>query len=251
MKSPTAREVRFFGEFAPSSGQKVGAGLGKTFRDRPRAVVLLGPERAARMGEQDFQCAFAPERQKTGTDVSPAAHRAHLPYKLRLSTAGLAKGVVCLHDFVTIAPTMPASSPALLNALWKGTPNHFLHGSQRQCDIDLSPLLPFVALAASLAPIAKADDNPKDVKGLYLMSDYPAVTLRPGETSSISLRLQNYDLPPERLALSVSGVSAGWTATLMGGGQPVAAAMPATNASVALELRLDVPKNAPQSAPRR
>ena len=76
------------------------------------------------------------------------------------------------------------------------------------------------------------------------MSDYPAVTLRPGETSSISLKLQNYDLPPERLALSVSGVPAGWTATLMGGGQPVGAAMPATNASVPLELRLDVPKNA-------
>ena len=30
----------------------------------------------------------------------------------------------------------------------------------------------------------------------------------------------------------------------MGGGQPIAAAMPATNSSVALELRLDVPKNA-------
>jgi len=93
-------------------------------------------------------------------------------------------------------------------------------------------------------PIAKADDAPKDVKGLFLMSDYPAVTLRPGETSSISLKLQNYDLPPERLALSVSGVPSGWTATLMGGGQPVAAAMPATNSSVSLELRLDVPKNA-------
>jgi len=43
----------------------------------------------------------------------------------------------------------------------------------------------------------------------------------------------------------VSGVPTGWTATLMGGGQPVQAAMPATNASVSLELRLDVPKNAP------
>ncbi len=104
--------------------------------------------------------------------------------------------------------------------------------------------LAFAAVAASLAPIAKADDTPKDVKGLYLMSDYPAVTLRPGETSSVSLKLHNYDLPPERLALSVSGVPSGWTATLMGGGQPVAAAMPATNASVSLELRLDVPKSA-------
>src|ERR1700761_7340984 len=102
----------------------------------------------------------------------------------------------------------------------------------------------FAAFAALAASIAQAEDASKDVKGLFLTSDYPAVTVRPGETSSISLKLQNYNLPPERLALSVAGVPAGWTATLMGGGQPVAAAMPATNASVPLELRLDVPKNA-------
>ena len=101
------------------------------------------------------------------------------------------------------------------------------------------------AFAAVLAPAVKADDAPKDVKGLYLMSDYPAVTLRPGATSSINLRLQNYGVVPDRLALSVSGVPTGWTATLMGGGQPVEAAMPATNSSVSLELRLDVPKDAP------
>lgn len=106
----------------------------------------------------------------------------------------------------------------------------------------------FIAAAAALAAVfsvaAKADDAPKDVKGLYLMSDYPAVTVRPGETSNINLRLQNYDMAPERMSLSVSGVPSGWTATLMGGGQPIAAAMPATNSSVSLQLRLDVPKNA-------
>src|SRR5579862_1697780 len=101
------------------------------------------------------------------------------------------------------------------------------------------------ACAVPLAPAAKADDAPKDVKGLYLMSDYPAVTLRPGETSTVDLRLQNYDMAPERLALSLNGVPIGWTATLLGGGQPVAAAMPASNSSVSLSLRLDVPKNAP------
>ena len=47
-----------------------------------------------------------------------------------------------------------------------------------------------------------------------------------GDHLSVSLRLQNYGLPPERLALSVAGVPPGWTATLIGGGQPVAAAMP-------------------------
>jgi uncharacterized membrane protein len=102
----------------------------------------------------------------------------------------------------------------------------------------------FAAAAAVAAPIARAEDAPKDVKGLYLMSDYPAVTLRPGETSTVSLKLHNYDLAPERLSLAVAGVPSGWTATLMGGGQPVAAAMPATNTSVSLELRLDVPKSA-------
>ena len=103
-------------------------------------------------------------------------------------------------------------------------------------------LAAFLAAVAA-APAVRADDAPKDVKGLYLMSDYPAVTLRPGETSTIDLRLQNNDMAPERLALSVSGVPSGWTATLLGGGQPVAAAMPATNSSVSLSLRLDVPKN--------
>ena len=98
--------------------------------------------------------------------------------------------------------------------------------------------------ALGAAPL-RAEETPKDIKGLYLLTDYPAVTVRPGTTSTISLRLQNYNLPPERLDLTVSGVPAGWTATLLGGGQPVAAAMAATNSSATLQLRLDVPANAP------
>jgi len=92
---------------------------------------------------------------------------------------------------------------------------------------------------------ARAEDPPRDIKGLFLLTDYPAVTLRPGTTSTVSLRLQNYNLPPERLDLSVAGVPSGWTATLLGGGQPIAAAMAATNGSASLQLRLDVPANAP------
>jgi uncharacterized membrane protein len=101
------------------------------------------------------------------------------------------------------------------------------------------------SILAAFCFAAHAEEAKSDVKGLFLLTDYPAVTLRPGTTSSINLRLQNYGLPPERLALSVAGVPPGWTATLIGGGQPVAAALPATNASVSLELRLDVPKDAP------
>jgi uncharacterized membrane protein len=103
-----------------------------------------------------------------------------------------------------------------------------------------------VLFAFALAgPQVRAEEAKNDVKGLFLLTDYPAVTLRPGTTSSVNLKLQNYGLAPERLALSVEGVPKGWTVTLVGGGQPVAAALPAINSSVPLELRLDVPKDAP------
>jgi uncharacterized membrane protein len=103
----------------------------------------------------------------------------------------------------------------------------------------------FVAVLLAVgAPPVLAQEPPADIKGLYLLTDYPAVTVQPGTTSTLSLRLQNYNLPPERLALKLSGVPQGWTATLLGGGQPVAAAMPSTNGTVSLQLRLDVPQTA-------
>src|SRR3954451_13198120 len=98
---------------------------------------------------------------------------------------------------------------------------------------------------AAFSMAAHGEEAKNDVKGLFLLSDYPAVKLGPGTTSTINLRVQNYALPPERLALSVSGVPSGWTASLLGGGHPVAAAMPSTNSSVSIELRVDVPKDAP------
>jgi uncharacterized repeat protein (TIGR01451 family) len=100
-----------------------------------------------------------------------------------------------------------------------------------------------VALFAFAAP-AFAADSKADIKGLYLLTDYPAVTVQPGTTSTVNLKLRNYGLAPERLALSVAGLPAGWTATLLGGGQPIGAAMPATDDSVSHDLRLDVPKDA-------
>ena len=104
-------------------------------------------------------------------------------------------------------------------------------------------LAPFAFAVGLVVSSVQAAETPRDIKGLYLMTDYPAVTVRPGTTSNIPLRLQNYGLDPQRYQLSVTGVPSGWTATLLGGGQPVAAAMPAPDASVALQLRLDVPAN--------
>jgi uncharacterized membrane protein len=97
---------------------------------------------------------------------------------------------------------------------------------------------------ASAVPAGAQQEAPPPVKGLFLLTDYPAVTVRPGTSSTISLRLRNYAMPPERFAISIAGVPSGWTATLLGGGQPVGAAMVSTNDSTSLQLRLDVPENA-------
>src|SRR5258706_5891212 len=102
-----------------------------------------------------------------------------------------------------------------------------------------------VVLCAAFCTAAIAEEAKNDVKGIFLLTDYPAVTLRPGSTSSINLKLQNYGVPPERLTLSVNGVPSGWTANLIGGGQPVAAALAATNDNVPLQLSLYEPKDAP------
>jgi uncharacterized membrane protein len=89
---------------------------------------------------------------------------------------------------------------------------------------------------------AIAADSPAP-KGLWLTTDYPAVTVRAGETASIRMKLQNSGFAPERATLSVQGLPSGWKAQLLGNGQPVDAAMPFTNDSVSLELRLDIPKD--------
>ena len=81
-------------------------------------------------------------------------------------------------------------------------------------------------------------------KGLFLVTDYPAQTVRAGEIATIRLKLTNAGLPPEPVALSLAGVPAGWKVDILGGGQPVASAMPGVNQDVALQLRVDVPKDA-------
>lgn len=105
-------------------------------------------------------------------------------------------------------------------------------------------ILSLVLLAVASAVPAGAQDTPPPVKGLFLLTDYPAITVRPGTTTTVNLKLRNYSLPPERFTLSVDGAPRGWTVTMLGGGQPVAAAMVASNDSTALQLRLDVPENA-------
>src|SRR5579885_1617720 len=91
-----------------------------------------------------------------------------------------------------------------------------------------------------LAGSARAADAPH-VQGIFLVTDYPAVTVAAGETSTLKLKLRNYGLPPQPVNLSVSGLPQGWKAEFVGGGQPVTAAMADTGEAVNLQLRVDVP----------
>ncbi|HEX7747973.1 MAG TPA: NEW3 domain-containing protein [Bordetella sp.] len=105
--------------------------------------------------------------------------------------------------------------------------------------------MPLLASAAMVLGAAAAHaQSTHNVKGLYLTTDYPAITAQAGATSRISLQLRDYGLPPTRLSLSVQGVPRGWTATLLGDGQPVGAAMPTPDDSVTLQLKLKLPAGA-------
>jgi len=102
-------------------------------------------------------------------------------------------------------------------------------------------LFAFIAsLVMAAAGFAQADTP----KGLFLVTDYPAQTVRAGEIATIRVKLTNAGLPPEPVSLSLAGVPTGWKVDILGGGQPVASAMPGVNQDVALQLRVEVPKDA-------
>ena len=105
----------------------------------------------------------------------------------------------------------------------------------------LTALLAFLLATLVVGTSFAQNDTPK---GLFLTTDYPSQTVRAGEVTTIRLKLTNAGLPPEPVALALKDVPAGWKIDILGGGQPVAAAMPGVNQDVALQLRVDVPKDA-------
>jgi uncharacterized membrane protein len=104
-------------------------------------------------------------------------------------------------------------------------------------------LLAFLALVTAFAGVT-GPARAETPKGLFLMTDYPSQTVRAGEATTIRMKLNNAGLPPEPVALSVSGAPAGWKVDLLGGGQTVGSAMPGVNQDVSLQLRVEVPKDA-------
>jgi uncharacterized membrane protein len=104
-------------------------------------------------------------------------------------------------------------------------------------------------VAAPVGAPARAADT-ANVQGVFLVTDYPAISVAAGETSTVKLKLRNYGLPPEPVNLSVSGLPQGWKAEFLGGGQPVAAAMADVGEAVNLQLRLEVPAGKGSGGPQ-
>lgn len=94
----------------------------------------------------------------------------------------------------------------------------------------------------------QAQGDPPGLKGLFLLTDYPSQTVRAGEVTTIRVKVNNAGQMPEPLALALTGVPAGWKIDMLGGGQPVGAVMVGVNQDVAVQLRIEVPKDAPTGA---
>ncbi|HEY1301695.1 MAG TPA: NEW3 domain-containing protein [Stellaceae bacterium] len=88
---------------------------------------------------------------------------------------------------------------------------------------------------------AGAAETPPGITGVYLTTRYPALTVRAGETATIDFALRNFRQPPQQFSLSAPVVANGWKATILGGGQPVAAVMVEPDSEQDLQLRLEPP----------
>lgn len=105
-------------------------------------------------------------------------------------------------------------------------------------------------LVLVMLPVAgvQAQSDPPGLKGLFLLTDYPSQTVRAGEVTTIRVKVNNAGQMPEPLALALTGIPAGWKIDMLGGGQPVGAVMVGVNQDVTVQLRVEVPKDAPIGA---
>ena len=95
-----------------------------------------------------------------------------------------------------------------------------------------------LALAASGAFADTTSSPPNSPTGVWLTTDYPAVTEQVGKSFTMDLSLENHGMPPERVQLSLDGVPEGWHYEFEGGGNPVKAAMVGPGDTRSLTLKM-------------
>jgi uncharacterized repeat protein (TIGR01451 family) len=106
-------------------------------------------------------------------------------------------------------------------------------------------LFPAFVLAGSMALLAGsavADQPAAKPTGLWLTTDYPAVTEHMGDTATLSLTLANSNLPPVRVGFSLEGLPEAWKWQIDGAGKQVSAAMVGPDDKRLLDLKLTPPE---------
>jgi uncharacterized membrane protein len=103
-----------------------------------------------------------------------------------------------------------------------------------------------VAVTLLVVPLAAgaAGPPPPDVKGLWLIADYPYIGARPGEEALFTLSLVNYGLAPQLADVALENLPQGWSAQLRGGGRPVSAAFVDLNGKATIDLKVKIPADA-------
>ena len=90
-------------------------------------------------------------------------------------------------------------------------------------------------------PPSPAREEP--LTGLWLTTDFPALTEQVGDDVRLDITIANKNLPPKRVALAVDGLPTGWSYEIDGGGKIVTAAMVQPDQDKQLTLKLTPPKD--------
>jgi uncharacterized membrane protein len=90
---------------------------------------------------------------------------------------------------------------------------------------------------------AMAENMQAKPQGLWLTTDFPAITESIGDNATLALTLQNSNEPPQRVAFSIKGLPDGWKWELDGAGKPVTEAIVTPDESRSLMLKITPPKD--------
>jgi uncharacterized membrane protein len=95
-------------------------------------------------------------------------------------------------------------------------------------------------LALSVAAAGAADQQ-SGITGLFVTTKYPVQTVKAGDTTTVDVVVRNFKLPPQVLQLGMAETAQGWKASILGGGQPIAAVAVGPDAEERLQVRLEPP----------
>lgn len=93
-----------------------------------------------------------------------------------------------------------------------------------------------VGAAHAAAPEKGAGAN---YKGIWISTPFPTFNTSPGETVTLDLTVRNSGLPPQRVALELERVPAGWSAVFLGEGKRVQSVFIAPDDQATVKLRLE------------